>query len=61
MLVHRGLNSRLILLTHMVPDYNGKIYGGNYVVITSGTILEAQIWQLLLSESDTSKVIDLHF
>ena len=29
-----GLNSRIILLTHMVPEYNSKIYRGNYVVIT---------------------------
>lgn len=34
----------------MVPDYNSKIYIGNYIVITSVTIVEAQIGRLLLSD-----------
>ena len=38
LLLDRGLNSRIILLTHMVPEYNSKIYRGNYVVITSVTL-----------------------
>lgn len=43
LLLDWSLNSRIILLTHMAPEYNSKIYRGNYVVISSVTLWKHKI------------------